>query len=111
MVFACRSGIRGMALNNVTAGNLLKRKLPFLFYFYGMKRTIIFIPKGAIEPVSVVVNHKPALNEGEHAGIWNIDTNEVFLNTDLWNQFSVNDQEQQGRVFGKLLRVSGSLLG
>ncbi|MCS3797005.1 hypothetical protein [Niastella sp. OAS944] len=75
-----------------------------------MKRTIIFIPKGFNEPVTVIVNHKPELNGGEHAGIWNIDTNEVFLSTDLWNQFPVNDQKQQGKVFAQLHKVSRDLL-
>jgi hypothetical protein len=71
-----------------------------------MKRTIIFIPRGETETVTVTVHHKPELNDGEHAGIWNIDTNEVFLSTPLWNQFPVNDQKQQGKVFAGLHKVS-----
>ena len=71
-----------------------------------MKRTIIFIPRGETETVTVIVHHKPELNGGEHTGIWNIDTNEVFLSTPLWNQFPVNDQKQQGKVFAGLHKVS-----
>jgi hypothetical protein len=82
-------------------------------YLYGpsMRRTIIFIPKGSTEPVTVIINHKPALNGGEHAGIWNIDTNEVFLSTELWNRFPANDQKQQGKVFAELHKVSNGLIG
>jgi hypothetical protein len=75
-----------------------------------MHRTIIFIPKGLIELVTVVIHHKPELNGGQHAGIWNIDTNEVWLSTPLWNQFPVNDQKGQGRVFAELHRGSSMLI-
>ncbi|THU37007.1 hypothetical protein FAM09_18805 [Niastella caeni] len=75
-----------------------------------MRRTIIFIPKGENEPITVVVHHKPELNDTEHAGIWNIDTNEAFLSTSLWNQFPENDQKQQRKVFAVLHRVSNQLL-
>jgi hypothetical protein len=75
-----------------------------------MRRTIIFIPKGLTEPVTVVIHHKPELNGHEHAGIWNIDTNEVWLSTPLWNQFPANDQKQQGKMFAQLHKVSNSLL-
>ena len=71
-----------------------------------MRRTIIFIPKGLTEPVTVTILHKPELNDGEHAGFWNIDTNEVWLSTPLWNLFPVNDQKGQGKVFAMLKRVS-----
>lgn len=71
-----------------------------------MKRTIIFIPKGEAEPVTVTIHHKPELNGEQHAGIWNIDTNEVFLSTQLWNQFPVNDQKQQGKIFAMLHKIS-----
>ncbi|HEX6430181.1 MAG TPA: hypothetical protein VF008_20965 [Niastella sp.] len=75
-----------------------------------MRRTIIFIPKGEPETITVVVHHKPELNDAEHAGIWNIDTNEVFLSTPLWNQFPSNDQKQQGKVFAMLHKVSNTLI-
>jgi hypothetical protein len=75
-----------------------------------MRRTIIFIPKGQNETVTVTIFHKPELNDQEHAGIWNIDTNEVWLSTALWNQFPANDQQQQGKVFAKLHKVSNFLL-
>jgi hypothetical protein len=75
-----------------------------------MRRTIIFIPKGQTEPVTVVIHHIPELNGGQHAGIWNIDTNEVWLSTSLWNQFPVNDQKGQGKVFAGLHRVSSQLI-
>ena len=75
-----------------------------------MRRTIIFIPKGETETITVVIHHKPELNGTEHEGIWNVDTNEVFLSTDLWNQFPVNDQKQQGKVFARLHRVSNRLI-
>lgn len=71
-----------------------------------MRRTIIFIPKGLTEPVTVTILHKPELNGGEHEGLWNIDTNEVWLSTPLWNLFPVNDQKGQGKVFAMLKRVS-----
>jgi hypothetical protein len=80
-------------------------------YLHAMRRTIIFIPKGLNEPVTVTIHHKPEMNDGEHAGIWNIDTNEVWLSTPLWNQFPVNDQKGQGKVFAQLKRVSNELLG
>ncbi|OQP59580.1 hypothetical protein A3860_36940 [Niastella vici] len=75
-----------------------------------MRRTIIFIPKGHTETITVTVHHKPELNSAEHAGIWDIDTNEVWLSTHLWNQFPANDQKQQGKVFASLHKVSRSLL-
>jgi hypothetical protein len=75
-----------------------------------MRRTIIFIPKGETEPISVVVHHKPELNDTEHAGIWNIDTNDVWLSTGLWNQFPANDQKQQAKVFAQLHKVSNNLI-
>jgi len=75
-----------------------------------MRRTIIFIPKGGTDPITVVIHHKPELNDQEHAGIWNIDTNEVWLSTPLWNQFPVNDQKQQGKVFAGLHKVSNMLI-
>lgn len=75
-----------------------------------MRRTIIFIPKGQTEPITVTIHLKPELNDGEHAGVWNIDSNEVFLSTQLWNQFPVNDQKQQGKVFAMLHKVSRTLI-
>lgn len=75
-----------------------------------MRRTIIFIPKGETEPITVIIHHKPELNGGEHAGIWNIDTNEAFLSTQLWNQFPVNDQKQQAKVFEALHQISNQQL-
>jgi hypothetical protein len=75
-----------------------------------MRRTIIFIPKGETETVTVTIEHKPELNGAEYAGIWNIDTNEVWLSTQLWNQFPVNDQKQQGKVFAGLHKVSRVLI-
>jgi hypothetical protein len=75
-----------------------------------MRRTIIFIPKGQTDTVTVTIHHKPELNGGQHAGIWNIDTNEVWLSTPLWNQFPANDQKGQGQVFASLLRVSNTLI-
>ena len=75
-----------------------------------MRRTIIFIPKGQTEPVTVTIMHKPELNGAQHAGIWNIDTNEVWLSTPLWNQFPANDQKLQGKVFAELHRVSSMLI-
>jgi hypothetical protein len=75
-----------------------------------MRRTIIFIPKGETEPIVVVVHHKPELNETEHAGIWNIDTNDVWLSTVLWNQFPANDQKQQAKVFAQLHKMSNQLI-
>jgi hypothetical protein len=81
-------------------------------YIYNpiMRRTIIFIPKGHTEPITVIVHHKPELNGAVHAGVWNIDTNDVFLSTQLWNQFPVNDQRQQGKVFAGLHKMSNQLL-
>jgi hypothetical protein len=75
-----------------------------------MQRTIIFIPKGTTELVTVTIMHKPKLNGGQHAGIWNIDTNVVWLSTPLWNQFPINDQKGQGKVFAELHRVSREFL-
>ena len=86
------------------------KRVKHYLYHQTMRRTIIFIPKGEAEPVTVVVNHKPELNDTEHAGVWNIDTNEVFLSTPLWNQFPVNDQKQQGKVFAGLHKVSSTLI-
>jgi hypothetical protein len=42
--------------------------------------------------------------------IWNIDINEVRLSTPLWNQFPVNDQKQQWKVFAELHKVSIELI-
>ena len=81
-----------------------------IFIFTFMRRTIIFIPKGQSETITVTIHHKPELNDQQHAGIWNIDTNEVWLSTLLWNQFPVNDQKLQGKIFAGLLRVSNQLL-
>ena len=78
--------------------------------FTFMRRTIIFIPKGQTEPVTVVIHHKPELNGGKHAGFWNIDTNEVWMSTALWNQWPVNDQKLQGKVFAQLHKVSREFL-
>jgi hypothetical protein len=75
-----------------------------------MRRTIIFIPKGQSDPVTVTIHHKPELNDGQYAGIWNIDTNEVWLSTPLWNQFPANDQKLQGKIFAGLHKVSSTLL-
>jgi len=75
-----------------------------------MRRTIIFIPKGQTETVTVTIHHKPELNDGGHAGLWNIDTNEVWLSTTLWNQFPVNDQKQQGKVFAGLHKISNEFI-
>jgi len=96
--------------NRVTAWNARSKRVKHYLYHQTMRRTIIFIPKGQAEPVTVVVNHKPELNDTEHAGVWNIDTNEVFLSTPLWNQFPVNDQKQQGKVFAGLHKVSSTLI-
>ena len=68
-----------------------------------MRRLIIFIPAGLTEPVTVAVNHDPSL---EVPGIWHLQTNEVYLSTELWNQFPPNDQLAQRRVFDQLLRVN-----
>jgi hypothetical protein len=68
-----------------------------------MRRLIIFIPAGEIEPVTVAVNHDPTLKV---PGVWNVMTNEVFLSTELWNQFPVNDQHRQRLVFDQLVRVN-----
>lgn len=76
-----------------------------------MRRTIIFIPKGETEPITVVIHHVPEMNDGPYPGVWNIDTNEVFLSTYLWNQFPANDQKLQGKIFAGLHKVSGRLLG
>ncbi len=56
------------------------------------------------------MHHKPELNETEHAGIWNIDTNDVWLSTVLWNQFPPNDQKQQAKVFAQLHKMSNNLI-
>lgn len=75
-----------------------------------MRRTIIFIPKGEKNPITITIHHKPELNGEVHAGIWNIDTSDVFLNTQLWNQFPVNDQKHQGKIFAYLHKVSNEQL-
>ena len=71
-----------------------------------MRRLIIFIPPGETEPVSVSIQHQPDL---QVPGIWNVVTNEVFLGTELWNQFPKNDQPAQRRIFDQLIRVDNSL--
>ncbi len=67
-----------------------------------MRRIIIFIPAGETEPVSVTVVHDPDLDV---PGIWHVATNEVYLSTELWNQFPANDQHAQRKVFDQLLRL------
>jgi len=71
-----------------------------------MRRLIIFIPPGETEPVSVSIQHQPDL---QVPGIWNVVTNEVFLGTELWNQFPKNDQPAQRRIFDQLIRFDNSL--
>lgn len=67
-----------------------------------MRKLIIFIPQGETEPVTVAVNHAPELKV---PGVWHVATNEVFLHTELWNQFVANDQAAQRRVFDQLIKV------
>lgn len=76
-----------------------------------MRLTIIFIPAGQTDPVTVNIHHTPELNGSEHAGIWNIVTNQVYLSTPLWNQFPRNDQNGQRKVFDMLHKVSNDLIG
>jgi hypothetical protein len=71
-----------------------------------MRRLIIFIPGGETEPVTVAIEHQPDLDV---PGTWNITTNEVFLSTELWNQFPKNDQAGQRKIFDQLIRISNEL--
>ncbi|MHA4846375.1 hypothetical protein ACX0G7_19515 [Flavitalea antarctica] len=71
-----------------------------------MRRLIIFIPNGETEPVTVAIQHQPDL---EVPGTWNLSTNEVFLSTELWNQFPKNDQDGQRKIFDQLIRISNEL--
>ena len=71
-----------------------------------MRRQIIFIPPGETEPVTVSIQHQQDL---EVPGVWNLLTNEVFLGTELWNQFPKNDQLLQRKIFDQLIRVSNDL--
>ncbi|RYY16345.1 MAG: hypothetical protein EOO04_27120 [Chitinophagaceae bacterium] len=88
------------------SGFTARRPVFCIFAVLTMRRLIIFIPPGESEPVSVAIQHQPEL---EVPGIWNISTNEVFLSTDLWNQFPKNDQLLQRRIFDQLIRVSNDL--
>ena len=80
--------------------------LNYLTFTYLMRRQIIFIPPGETEPVTVGIQHQQDL---EVPGIWNVSTNEVFLCTELWNQFPKNDQLMQRKIFDQLIRVSNEL--
>jgi len=71
-----------------------------------MRRLIIFIPAGETEPVTVSIQHQPDLDV---PGTWNVSTNEVFLGTELWNQFPKNDQPALRKIFDQLVRIDKGL--
>ena len=68
--------------------------------------TLLFIPNGQTEVISI------RFYLSDHPGLWDVDTNKVYLNQSLWNQWKdcKNDQYLQKNFFKGLHRVSNSLL-
>ena len=68
--------------------------------------TLLFIPGGHTEVISI------RFYLSDHHGLWDIDTNRVYLDQSLWNQWKdcKNDQCLQKKFFNGLRQISNSLL-
>ncbi len=68
--------------------------------------TTLLIPEGQTEVVSI------RFYLSGHSGIWDIDTNSVYFNYQLWSEWKdcKNDQHLQKKFFDNLRRVSKSML-
>ncbi len=68
--------------------------------------TFMFIPNGQTDLITI------RFYLSDHPGIWDVDTNNVYLTQQLWNEWRncKNDQHLQKLFFNRLNRVSNALL-
>lgn len=69
--------------------------------------TLMFVPNGQTE----IITLKFYLSD--HPGLWDIDTNNIYLDQQLWNEWRAckHDQHLQRIFFIRLNKVSNALLG
>ena len=68
--------------------------------------TFMFIPQGESEVLKI------RFFLSDHKGLWNIDTNDVYIDQQLWNQWKdcKNNQSLQRAFFDGLSKISNALL-
>ncbi len=73
-----------------------------------LRNTLMFIPKGEVEVIKVMIYTSEIITEN---GVWNIDNNKVILSDNLYNQYrSCKTQNEQRKFFARLKQVSNQLL-
>ena len=68
--------------------------------------TFMFIPNGQADVIRI------SFYLSDHAGLWDIDRNHVYVNHAVWSQWRDcrNNQPAQKKFFDSLRRVSNTLL-
>ncbi len=73
-----------------------------------LRNTLMFIPKGGVEVVKVMIYTSETITT---AGLWNIDNNKVILSDRLYYEYrSCKTQNEQRKFFDQLKQVSNQLL-
>jgi hypothetical protein len=68
--------------------------------------TLLFVPKGHTAVISI------RFYLSDHPGLWDTDTNSVYLNEQLWSLWRSfrNDQPSQKKFFDRLVKISSTAL-
>ncbi|MBA2760564.1 MAG: hypothetical protein H0U39_01125 [Segetibacter sp.] len=73
-----------------------------------LRNTLMFIPKGEVEVIKVMIYTSEIITEN---GVWNIDNNKVILSDKLYNEYrGCKTQNEQRKFFAQLKQVSNQLL-
>ncbi len=74
-----------------------------------LRNTLMFIPKGEVEVIKVMIYTSEIITEN---GIWNIDNNKIILPDKLYNEYrSCKTQKEQRKFFDQLKQVSKNEIG
>lgn len=73
-----------------------------------LRKTIIIVPNGTTNVIEIKIY---TMQDVPEPGYWNVETNNILLNTNMYFQFCrLKTQSEQKSFFEKLIKVSNQQL-